>query len=788
MATKWRNNKNMESNIISEKINRKSKTWLGVLLICMFTGIMAGATLFTGLKIVQEKQKISKQYEKEYQEQKNDKLSLDKLEDEGKMSLLSNIYYLDYKLQYMYNNKSYKEFLLGEHKGYQEANQEVKKQYDNVAKEYMNVLYSVYESDFTLVNGNDIAYSTSTYVEDKALGVSTGVDRLENIEDKAHRKELLKEYAGFLVVNYDANGKLHVRTYGNVESDNIGNYLTNMKLKPLYEYMIDRIEYYTLIEGGEEDDFEITSESGDEYDEEITREEEENSGIITSTSPEIDFPVLKNVKAVIGFRLMEGGVNSPDFHELREDSMLFVLVSIILVGILALILQNISPLNLKNQFIFRMPTELVVFAGSVGVIILFGEEPFWIFQELLEDLPCVITGIPQAGYGIPFLIFFLIFAYIYWGWANVLPYLLHPFENLAEKSICVRVYLWMFHKLKEFLKIMTTYEISRPLKQNILKIVLLNAVVMAVCAMGWFLGIFGVVGYSIVLYIILLKRGRTEEEHYKKVKSMADSMAAGNLDVEPSMEHMGFFEPLHQSLGSIQKGFSKAVEEEVKSQNMKTELITNVSHDLKTPLTAIITYVDLLKDESITEEQRNEYIQTLDRKSQRLKVLIEDLFEVSKASSDNITLNYADVDLVSLVKQVRLENEERIENARLHFRWNLSEEKCMVRVDPQRTYRIIENLFINALKYSMEDSRVYVELNQRENHIVFSMKNISAVELNISPEQLTSRFVRGDVSRNTEGSGLGLAIVKTFTTIQGGTFDLSIDGDLFKAEITFPKI
>lgn len=112
----------------------------------------------------------------------------------------------------------------------------------------------------------------------------------------------------------------------------------------------------------------------------------------------------------------------------------------------------------------------------------------------------------------------------------------------------------------------------------------------------------------------------------------------------------------------------------------------------------------------------------------------------------------------------------------------------MVRVDPQRTYRIIENLLINALKYSMEDSRVYVELNQRENHIVFSMKNISAVELNISPEQLTSRFVRGDASRNTEGSGLGLAIVKTFTTIQGGTFDLSIDGDLFKAEITFPKI
>ena len=220
---------------------------------------------------------------------------------------------------------------------------------------------------------------------------------------------------------------------------------------------------------------------------------------------------------------------------------------------------------------------------------------------------------------------------------------------------------------------------------------------------------------------------------------------------------------------------------------MKTELITNVSHDLKTPLTAIITYVDLLKKEDITEEERKEYMATLEKKSQRLKVLIEDLFEISKATTDNIVMNYDEVDLVSLIKEVRLENEDKIQSSTLDFRWSLPEEKCILRLDPQRTFRIIDNLVQNILKYSMAHSRVYIAMNDQDGKVTVSLKNMSATEMNFTPEEITERFVRGDLSRNTEGSGLGLAIAQSFTELQGGEFKVETDGDLFKVTIMWKK-
>ncbi len=263
-------------------------------------------------------------------------------------------------------------------------------------------------------------------------------------------------------------------------------------------------------------------------------------------------------------------------------------------------------------------------------------------------------------------------------------------------------------------------------------------------------------------------------------------MAEGDLNVSTD-EDMGVFNPIRDELTCIRNGFRKAVSAEVRSRNMKTELITNVSHDLKTPLTAIITYVDLLKKEGITEEEKKGYIETLEKKSQRLKVLIEDLFEVSKATTDNIVMNFADVDLVSLVKQVRLENEDKIAESTLDFRWNLPEEKCILSLDPQRTFRVIDNLVQNILKYSMPHSRVYIDMKDEALEVKVSFKNMSAEEMNFSPEEITERFVRGDLSRNTEGSGLGLAIAQSFTELQNGSFQVETDGDLFKVTIAFRK-
>ena len=220
---------------------------------------------------------------------------------------------------------------------------------------------------------------------------------------------------------------------------------------------------------------------------------------------------------------------------------------------------------------------------------------------------------------------------------------------------------------------------------------------------------------------------------------------------------------------------------------MKTELITNVSHDLKTPLTAIITYINLLKDPGVTEEQKQEYLSTLDKKAVRLKTLIEDLFEVSKATTNNITLNYANVDICNLIRQCYLEYEDRMEEQGLQFKFLFPEEKVTLQLDPQKTFRIFENLYTNIIKYALPSTRVYVIVKDSDEETEITVKNISRTELSVSPEELTERFVRGDHSRNTEGSGLGLAIARSFTEIQHGTLRILLDGDLFKAILTFRK-
>ncbi|WP_368274892.1 sensor histidine kinase, partial [Enterocloster lavalensis] len=269
---------------------------------------------------------------------------------------------------------------------------------------------------------------------------------------------------------------------------------------------------------------------------------------------------------------------------------------------------------------------------------------------------------------------------------------------------------------------------------------------------------------------------------------MINQMAKGDLDVDVP-EDLGLFNPLKEQLTRVRQGFKKAVEQEVKSERTKTELITNVSHDLKTPLTAIITYVNLLKQPGITEEERTSYIQVLDQKSMRLKVLIEDLFEVSKATSGAVTMNRGPVDIVSLIKQVRLELSDRMEASGVEFRWALPEEKIILYLDSQRTYRIFENLLVNITKYAMAGTRAYISLDEDESGTVtIILRNISAKELNVSPEELTERFVRGDASRNTEGSGLGLAIARSFTELQDGTMEVSVEGDLFRVLIRFKRM
>lgn len=357
-------------------------------------------------------------------------------------------------------------------------------------------------------------------------------------------------------------------------------------------------------------------------------------------------------------------------------------------------------------------------------------------------------------------------------------------EYIKQYSFIYQIFPWVSSKWGKLKIEVEHIDFSEKSTKTIVKIVVLNFVILVVCSLFWFFGIGALIIYSIVLFFIIKKYYDRVGRDYRRLLWNVNKIAEGDLDTIIA-EDLGVFEPFKAELSKIQNGFKKAVDEEVKSQRMKTELITNVSHDLKTPLTAITTYIELLKKEGITEEERRSYIETLEKKSLRLKVLIEDLFEVSKATSNNIVLNPMALDVVNLMKQVSIEHNDKIEEKGLELRWKVPEEKVILMLDNQKTYRVFENLFVNVEKYAMPGSRVYMEVKQEGADVEIAMKNMSAEELNFKAEEITERFVRGDSSRNTEGSGLGLAIAKSFTEAQKGKFAVEVDGDLFKVVIRF---
>ena len=274
----------------------------------------------------------------------------------------------------------------------------------------------------------------------------------------------------------------------------------------------------------------------------------------------------------------------------------------------------------------------------------------------------------------------------------------------------------------------------------------------------------------------------------KELRAGGDQLAAGNLDYKvPTDRLYGEFRRHGENLNNLRQGIQHAVEEQMKSERMKTELITNVSHDIKTPLTSIVSYVDLLKKEPMPTDQAKEYLDVLDRQAARLKKLIEDLVEASKASTGNLTVHFQPTDVNVLLSQSSGEYQERLAARDLSLVLTPAEEAPWISADGQLLWRVFENLLSNAQKYAMPGTRVYLSCQATEAEVAVTFRNISATPLNISAEELMDRFVRGDAARSTEGSGLGLSIARDLTQLQHGRFDLTIDGDLFKVVLTFPR-
>lgn len=275
----------------------------------------------------------------------------------------------------------------------------------------------------------------------------------------------------------------------------------------------------------------------------------------------------------------------------------------------------------------------------------------------------------------------------------------------------------------------------------------------------------------------------------QRIKKGGEKIAEGDIDYKIDTAYMfPEFCAFCASLNNISRGMQNAVNEKMKSERMRTELITNVSHDIKTPLTSIINYVDLIKKEKPENEKIKEYVDVLDRQSVRLKKLIEDLVEASKASTGNLAVNLAECEVGVLLSQTVGEFDERLKNASLTPVLNIPEEPVKIMADGRHLWRVFENLTGNVCKYSMPGTRVYMELAKNDGKAVITFKNISKYELNISGEELMERFVRGDKSRNTEGSGLGLSIARSLTELQKGEMRIEVDGDLFKVTLTFDAV
>lgn len=504
----------------------------------------------------------------------------------------------------------------------------------------------------------------------------------------------------------------------------------------------------------------------------------ENTGLagenyLYFVSVDKDFPVLDRIKQ----------------EKLVYDKFEPWLVPVMAGSVLALILalagvvlmtigagRNNEDKKVHLNFFDRCYTEIV--AVVVFMIWLMGTS---VIVQAMDDeeMRMVWKAIGFGTLGLWFGIWFLA------GWLSLVRRI--KARSLWRDSLLRHILLLVrkcFSKCSDLLVFLGGNMISR------VKIILLFGIFIFLQFMFTGMTVEGGSALSLLLMIVmdcavlyyLIKKAWGREQIIAGLKKITD----GDLQYKiPTEKLSGEQEMVADYINHIGEGLDAAVENSLKNERMKTELITNVSHDIKTPLTSIINYVDLLKRENPEDPKIRGYLEVLENKAQRLKVLTEDVVEASKASTGNIALEMTDLNFIELVHQVIGEFEEKFEERNLKMVVHFDEEEAIICADGRRLWRVLENVFGNVSKYAMENTRVYVDVKVDRPNVQLSLKNISAQPLNISAEEVTERFIRGDVSRNTEGSGLGLSIAKDLVQLQGGEFKLYLDGDLFKVTIEF---
>ncbi len=592
-------------------------------------------------------------------------------------------------------------------------------------------------------------------------GRGNAVSDLKRLEEPENN-EVKNKYAFYAVFRYDSVGNLSVPSFKGIEERYLNRFISEFQ---------DRNRLFSL---AEMEEFTGSSELIGRGPEDV---------VIIFASARDKFYMDKETEDYFKY--------SSEYRFGKAGFTGFLTLALAFVALIGIGLPFMVKEDGGSRFVIkrRIPMELVG-AGVLALFFLYGPLSSMGYYTATNSLFATFLGRGQSAVNTfaDYLFNYSVWI-LYYGSALVLALAVHPLFILGpacylnEYSYCGHFLLKWGMRIKgvfrQLLGQLKTLDLKDAADRQLLTLLGINFVVLTILCCAWVAGVAGLFVYTIVLFLLLRRKYERVREDYCDLLLGVQEMADGNLEIRLP-EDLGVFNSVKEELLEIQTGFKKAVEEEIKSQRMRSELITNVSHDLKTPLTSIITYTNLLKEEGITEEQRREYIETLDQKSQRLKRLIEDLFVISKASSNNIVLNPVNLDLTALIKQVMFELDDRIKDSEIEFRCSFHPDKLLAYLDCDKTYRIFENLVVNILKYGMPRSRAFITGEKIQNEIWITLKNTSEQELTFQSEEITERFVRGDQSRNTEGSGLGLAIAKSFTTIQGGTFDVVLDGDLFK--------
>ncbi|MGD8190450.1 sensor histidine kinase [Brevibacillus ginsengisoli] len=468
-------------------------------------------------------------------------------------------------------------------------------------------------------------------------------------------------------------------------------------------------------------------------------------------------------------------------------------------------------LSIRERLIKEFGLGLVTLLSGI-LLLIYARKQGWIDQPVVTYCSTVIKRIPidiRAGLFLfvsLLLLFFTLVVTFFYTSFDLAQVIILSFTSLllAYLLLNLKEVLPLFRSKEAFIN-----EWNRSFISTFIRLVkesfLVKSILFKVATVLALTGLYGVFigglflhpnsgelmiltfGYSLFYFVLVVPYILKRIGSMNKILQGTEEIASGNLNYVIAQEVTGNLSSLADNINNMKQGFKKSLESQMKSERLKSELITNVSHDLKTPLTSIINYVNLLKRDELTSEDTKKYVEVLDRKTQRLQILIDDLFEASKMASGAVELDIENVDLAALLTQALAEYDDKINSSTLTFRVKTESPKIFARLDGKKTWRVLENLISNALKYSLPHSRVYITITEQVDKVILSVLNTSAYELDFDEEEIFERFKRGDQSRHTEGSGLGLAIAKSIMELQGGDLRIEVEGDHFKAIAEFQK-